>query len=288
MHIAVHPMIAAQRAVLDLPQAERREAILRLLEPFEPMVRIMLPPGVDPIHMFGLMRPDGPEQAYRQALDRLEAAGAEEVCRLALERAAAAIAATGYQIPIDTLHFGLFLWDADPAKAALNQGYTGFGGIPGYVMVNIWPDNRNLPRLGACVAHEFNHQVRLSVEPWRMDISVAEYIVMEGLAESFAAELYGPDAIGPWVTEVRGGNLETGRQLIARALDVRGFGEVSSYIFGDEVAAAFGGKPKGVPTHAGYAVGYHLVQAYLRRTGKSAAEATLVPSAEIVRVAEYF
>ncbi len=148
MHITVHPMIAAQRAVLDLPQAERREAILRLLEPFEPMVRIMLPPGVDPIHMFGLMRPDGPEQAYRQALDRLEAAGAEEVCRLALERAAAAIAATGYPIPIDTLHFGLFLWDADPAKAALNQGYTGFGGIPGYVMVNIWPDDRNLPRLG--------------------------------------------------------------------------------------------------------------------------------------------
>lgn len=288
MQINVHPMLAAQRTVLDLPQGQRREAILRLLEPFDPMIRVMVPPGVDPILMFGFMRPDGPDQAYREALDRLEAAGAEAVCRAALERAAAAISATGYRIPIDTLHFGLFLWDVDPAKAALNQGYTGFGGIPGYVMVNIWPDDGNLPRLGACVAHEFNHQVRLSVEPWRMDISVAEYIVMEGLAESFAAELYGPGAIGPWVTEVRGDNLETGRRMIGEALDVRGFAEVSAFIFGDEVASGFGGRPRGVPTHAGYAVGYHLVQAYLRRAGKSAAEATLVPSSEIVRVAEYF
>jgi uncharacterized protein YjaZ len=34
-------------------------------------------------------------------------------------------------------------------------------------------------------------------------------------------------------------------------------------------------------------VRFHLVQAYLRKTGQTAAEATLIPSAEIVRVADF-
>lgn len=288
MQIIIHPMLAAQRTVLALPRESRREAILKMLAPFDHVVKSMVPPGVDPIDRFCLMRPDGPIEAYREAFDRLEAADAEEICRHALERSASAIAATGYQAPIEALHFGLFLLEADPKMAALMQGYTGFGGLPGYVMVNLWPDDRNLPKLGACVAHEFNHQVRLCVEPWRMDISVAEYIVLEGLAESFAAELYGPEAIGPWVTEVQGRNLEAARQVVGQALDVRGFNEVQAYMVGDEVMATFGAPPRGIPTHAGYAVGYHVVQAYLRKTGKSAAEATLVPSGEVVRVADYF
>jgi uncharacterized protein YjaZ len=49
-----------------------------------------------------------------------------------------------------------------------------------------------------------------------------------------------------------------------------------------------GGKPAGVPAYAGYVTGFHAVQSYLRKTGKTAAEATLVPSAEILRVAGYF
>jgi len=156
--------------------------------------------------------------------------------------------------------------DAAPAVRQLNQGYTGWGGIPGYIMVNFWPDDQNLPKLGPCVAHEFNQQIRLTVEPWQMEISVAEYIVMEGLGE----------------------NLAEARRVVGRALEVRGFNEVRRYIFGDQVMAGFGVEPMGVPTHAGYAIGYHLVQAYLGKTGKTAAEATLVPSDEIVRVADYF
>jgi uncharacterized protein YjaZ len=44
----------------------------------------------------------------------------------------------------------------------------------------------------------------------------------------------------------------------------------------------------GVPTYAGYATGFHAVQAYLRKSGKSAAEATLVSAAEILREGAYF
>jgi hypothetical protein len=197
MQINVHPMLAAQQAILDLNPSDRREALLKMLAPFDPMLKIMAPPGADPIQLFGLMRPDGPEAAYREALTHLAAAQAEATCRDALDRAAAAMAATGYTPPIAEIQFGLFLLETSPQMMKLVQGYTGFGGIPGYIMVSLWPDEQNLPKLGAATAHEFNHQIRGCVEPFRMDISVGQYIVMEGLAESFAAELYGPESVGP-------------------------------------------------------------------------------------------
>lgn len=105
MQIHVHPMLAAHRAVLDLPPGERREVILRMLTPFAPVLRIMTPPGADPITLFGFMRPDGPAAACTDALAR-------------------ASAATGYHPPIDTIHFGLFLLETNPQMVQLSQGYT--------------------------------------------------------------------------------------------------------------------------------------------------------------------
>jgi uncharacterized protein YjaZ len=91
------------------------------------------------------------------------------------------------------------------------------------------------------------------------------------------------------MSEVRGAALAEARRVVGGALAVQGFGAVRPYIFGDEVMAAVGGgQPVGVPTYAGYATGFHAVQAYLRKTGKSAAEATLVPAAEILREGAYF
>ena len=289
MEIIVHPMVAAQRAVLELPVEQRRTAMRSMLAPFDPMLRIMVPPGGDPTTMFGFMRPEGPTAEYARALAALDAAGAESTCLEALNRSVGAFAAAGYHPPFDRVHFGLFLLDTNPQIMRLSQGYTGFGGIPGYIMVSLWPDDRNLPKLGAAVAHEFNHQIRLSVEPWRMDISVGEYLVHEGLAESFAAELYGPEFVGPWITEVSPADLEAARTVLGSALGIRGFNEVRPYIFGDEVMAAFGGaRAVGVPAYAGYVAGFHLLQTYLRKTGQTAAQATLVPSAEIVRTAGFF
>ncbi|MCB0032906.1 MAG: hypothetical protein KDE51_02710, partial [Anaerolineales bacterium] len=49
-----------------------------------------------------------------------------------------------------------------------------------------------------------------------------------------------------------------------------------------------GTEPLGMPDYGGYAVGYRVVQAYLRRTGKTIQEATFVPAAEIVAESGYF
>jgi uncharacterized protein YjaZ len=43
----------------------------------------------------------------------------------------------------------------------------------------------------------------------------------------------------------------------------------------------------GMPTYGGYAVGFHIVQAYLNRTGRSVEEATLEPAHRIIDEAGY-
>ena len=69
---------------------------------------------------------------------------------------------------------------------------------------------------------------------------------------------------------------------------VRGFDVVRGYIFGDWAAAQFGYPPQGLPNFAGYTLGFRLVEAYLARTGRRAAEATYTPWEEIVDESEYF
>ncbi|MCE5168738.1 DUF2268 domain-containing protein [Paenibacillus profundus] len=290
MNINMHDMVQRQRDIIALPQELREEAMRkRLLGPFEGMIGYIVPPQNDPLEQFGLMRPDGPTERYETALNLLAEADAEELCRQALEQSWASFNELGYKPPVTDIEFGLFLLeDRQPEMAAFHQGYTGFAGIPGYIMVNVWPNEFNLPRLPAAAAHEFNHQMRLGYEPWSMNVTVAQYIVMEGLAEAFVHSLYGWDKVGPWVSRVDAESLARAKQLIGAALHVSGFNEVRSYIFGDEVMAMFGGEAIGMPASGGYAFGYHMVQAYLKKTGKTAAEATLTPTSDIIKESRYF
>ena len=63
---------------------------------------------------------------------------------------------------------------------------------------------------------------------------------------------------------------------------------VRGYIFGDWAAERFRYPKQGVPDFAGYTLGFELVQAYLKRSGGSAAEATYLPWQEIVEGSGYF
>jgi uncharacterized protein YjaZ len=44
----------------------------------------------------------------------------------------------------------------------------------------------------------------------------------------------------------------------------------------------------GVPNFAGYAIGYRVVRQFLKRTGKSVAETTFLPSREIIEESGFF
>jgi uncharacterized protein YjaZ len=43
-----------------------------------------------------------------------------------------------------------------------------------------------------------------------------------------------------------------------------------------------------MPAYSGYAVGYHVVQSFLQRSGKTIEEATFLPADEIVSGSGYF
>ena len=114
-------------------------------------------------------------------------------------------------------------------------------------------------------------------------------IVSEGLAERFAAEMFGEDKVGRWVWETSPEVLqETVVPLVREKLETHDFQTLSSYLYGDEIMALRGGKPIGMPYCGGYACGYALIGHYLKRTGASIHEATLTPTEEILKQTEDF
>jgi uncharacterized protein YjaZ len=73
-----------------------------------------------------------------------------------------------------------------------------------------------------------------------MSFNLAEYIAMEGLAESFASAIYGEDMVGLYVTYISDEDLEKARILIGAALDVTGFDKLRGYVFGGSSTDQYG------------------------------------------------
>jgi uncharacterized protein YjaZ len=123
-----------------------------------------------------------------------------------------------------------------------------------------------------------------------MNVALGQYLVAEGLAESFAAELFGRDVLGPVSSALTPEQFAALKPRFAEAVQsgLRGFDVVRGYIFGDWAADKFGYPAQGIPMFAGYTMGFEMVQAYLARTGCSAAEATYKPWEEIVEESQFF
>ena len=188
----------------------------------------------------------------------------------------------GLIINTDEIIGGLFI--ADPEELALSNGYSGFGGIPGFIALAVYPNDYNLPRIPALITHEFHHNIRFSYFEWNHgNVTVGDYLVIEGLAESFAKEICGEEQLGPWVCHMDKDDLEYSLYVIGEALEVKGFAQVSSYMFGDEIAKKQGFQPVGLSYCAGYAVGYEVVQAFLKNSNKNIYEATLCSTSEIIK-----
>jgi uncharacterized protein YjaZ len=101
-------------------------------------------------------------------------------------------------------------------------------------------------------------------------------------------ELFGEEVAGYFVTDLSEEELAVAKRVIGDALDVTGFDAVRGYIIGDTISVSMGRPKIGVPNFAGYAIGYRVVRHYLQRTGKSVAEATFLPSHEIIRESGFF
>lgn len=282
------------RRLLAAPDAVAREAIFRdeLAAPFAGLAQVFgFPDVLAAFRMWGMWPEQfAPEHHARMSatLDTLAAHDAWPRAVQALERGWAAFAGLAARISLQHIVFALCLCDMGNVPG--QRGYSGFGAVPGWIMtVYDQPDSYNLARLEAATVHELHHNLLGVLNPVNMmTATVADYMVMEGLAESFSAELYGEDRIGFWVTDFDESRLEETRQTFASALDKTGFNVLRSYIFGDEITEASGRPKVGVPAFAGYALGYKVVQAYLRRTGQGVAQATLVAPRQIIAESGFF
>jgi len=221
------------------------------------------------------------DQQIQQGISILKENNAYEVAETTIKTCVENVSKAGLKVNADEIKFGLYV--ADPNKLKLQKGYTGFGGIPGFITVNIFPNDYNIPKIPAVIAHEFHHNIRFSYFDWdHGNVTVGDYLVIEGLADSFAKELYGTEQLGPWVTSMDKDDLEYSTYVIGEALNTKGFAEVSSYMFGDEIAKQEGYQPVGLSFCAGYAVGFKVVQSFMKKHDKTIYETTLLSSDEII------
>lgn len=285
MEINIQDTYRLYQEMLQLPNEARMDFYQQqLMQPFLELFQKMNMPATP--ETIGCLPIIGHEPEINLMLEQLKNVAAWNKAHETLETSFQRFQQANIATP-EKVVLGIFL--GNPAFLANNEGYTGFGAIPGYIQIVIAPNEYNLPRLQACIAHEFHHNVFATNARWNfMNVSVAKYAAMEGLAEYFGASLYGEANIGPWVTSVKGADLEKAREIIGKSLSVQGFNEVRKYIFGDQMMNFDGSAATGIPAFAGYAVGYYAVQSFLKKTGVTVEQATLIDGETIMEESGYF
>lgn len=272
--------------MLSLPDKDREIFFNeKLLEPFAPLFeKTMMQRGPEAMSCLPLT---GADDVANDMLNRLMAGNAWEGARQVIEKAMNDLQKAKIKIP-EEITLGIFL--GDPQKLSQSEGYTGIGSVPGYIQIIIAPNENNLPKLNSCIAHEFHHNALFFNVNWNfMNVTLSQYLAVEGMAESFAFALYGKKGLGPWVTGVADEDVETSRKIIGKNLHVAGFLEVRNYIFGKHPMLP-GSEALGIPYCGGYAAGYHAIQKYLRKTGRNIAETTkaFIDGEDVVKQSGYF
>lgn len=272
--------------MLTLPDNERETYFDEtLLQPFAPMFELTgMSRNPESLCCLSL---SGVDDSAKEMLNQLSSVNAWGEAQKAIELAMGSLRETDIKLP-EEITLGIFL--GDPVRLSQSGGYTGAGSMPGYIQIMIAPNKINLPKLPACIAHEFHHNALFFNVKWNfINVTLSQYLAVEGMAESFASALYGQDFIGPWVTGVQGADLDKTRDIIGKNLDVTGFMEVRKYIFGDHPMLPES-EALGIPYCGGYAAGYHAVQAYICNTGKTIAEVTkaFIDGEDIVKQSGYF
>ncbi|GAA4543600.1 hypothetical protein GCM10023192_52970 [Amycolatopsis samaneae] len=272
--------------MLDLlarPVGQRQDALREILSPLRNPAVPLHEPAVH--YGFSGFREDRDdpryERAVREMLDADVWGRVRETTAAAWSRLAAAVPGVRRA---ETIHVVIVLGDPDDAYLVENSaGYLGFGGIPGSVMLTMWPTATSLAKIAYAAAHEIHHNVRYANVNWDpATVTVGEHVVAEGLAEAFVRELRGEEAMGPWSRALDGVELENAYEKITGAIDLAGMEHLTPYVIGDTIAVRTGQKPVGLPDFAGYAVGLRIVDAHLAATGLTAAESVALPVAEIL------
>ena len=280
---------------------EKKNDIYRyeLMKPFEKKwdcynvpIKAAKPHGYDVIMasgMLGYLLPEKIDERLSESISLLNDSRFWNNCRESIERSIKCFTDAKIELPVKEYLYTVLLADPTSPYLIMSDNYCGDGGIPGYIFATLVPSEYTKSRLPVALAHETNHNIRFQFIKWHNDITLAEMMVSEGIAENFAAYLFGEENVGPWVSKT---DMETLngyiKPIIREGLDVQGLDNLTAYLYGDETAVLLNYSPVGLPYCAGYACGYHMIKYYLQKTGKSIIEATLTPADEILKEVEDF
>lgn len=241
---------------------------------------------------FNSMMHRAPDQITPQIAPEIEMISSDAFwleCEHAVRESLRQFSENGVRLPVSDYVFTIQLGNPENRSLLINEGYSGFGGIPGYIWGTLLPNGYTIPRMKAALAHECNHNVRYQFIQWDDTVNLGELIVSEGLAENFATMRFGEEFLGPWVTRTNAETLNKRiKPVLREKLGLTGFDQFAPYLYGDEIAELQNFKPVDMPYSAGYACGYYLIQYYLRQTGKTIFEATITPAAQILDEAKGF
>ncbi|MEG0843177.1 MAG: DUF2268 domain-containing putative Zn-dependent protease [Romboutsia sp.] len=144
--------------------------------------------------------------------------------------------------------FTVLLNDPKNPMSAIIGDYCGDGGIPGYIIGTIIPNELSLKMLPVALAHEANHNVRWQFIQWSYDVTLADMIISEGLAGNFAALMFGEDKIGIWVKNT---SVDTLKNIIKPEIKLnlyeKYFNKITLYLYGDNIASMRGIEAVGMP-----------------------------------------
>lgn len=282
-------------------KSEEREDIYRyeLMKPFEFKwtcigipIKADQPGGYDVVMASSMGGGFVPNQINSKRISDVEKIGDESFwknCKESITKTLGGFENNGISLPTKDYIFTVLLNDPLNPMSKMTGDYCGDGGIPGYIIGTIIPNEKSLKMLPVALAHEANHNVRWQFIKWSNEITLGDMIVSEGLAENFAASMFGEDKIGMWVTNTSRETLENViKPAIKQNININDFNKLSSFLYGDEIMTMRGALPIGMPYCAGYACGYALIKHYLKKTGKTIFEATVTATADILKETEDF
>lgn len=286
---------------IALASEEERDSIFRdeLLAPFAfkwqcigAPLRAVQPGGYDALTVVTMGGSYSPAQITPDRMEEIDAISSDSFwlsCEQSIRETLEGFEKHGISLPVQDYLFTVLLNDPHSPITAMTGDYCGDGGIPGYIWGTIVPNETSLRMLPVALSHESNHNVRWQFMQWSPQVTLADMLISEGLAESFAAFLFGEDKLGPWVRRTDTQTLQNViKPAILKNLNEQDFNLLSAYLYGDEIISMRGGAPVGMPYCAGYACGFALIQHYLEKTGKTIYEATITPTVDILSVVEDF
>lgn len=280
---------------------DKKEDIFRyeLMKPFENKwacyqipIKAKVSGGYDVVmasEMLGILPPRLIDESWKDSVDLIKSETFWKLCHSSIENSLNYFLDKGVELTVAEYLYTILLANPESIYTKLSDGYAGDGGIPGYIFGTILPDEFTMNRLPSALAHECNHNVRFQYIKWRNDITLAEMMITEGLAENFAVLLNGIENMGPWVSRVSEEELNQYiKPIIKEGFHIQGLDNITAYLYGDDIAIEQGYEPVGLPFCAGYAYGYYMVKYYLDKTGEDIASATIKPAEEIIKQIEEF